>query len=223
MVVLTVPLVDLESTILSLPENQLHGKLIVEVGPLNAPPKAMLLNAFGNSPDIDLLTCHPDPDQCIYESIRIADPRRATQLLDTFFRHHRVEMPAAQHDALDPTFVHGVTAQLVQAVLPQYANGAGAGAAFDTDKNLLELYRYNPAARKQLGLLKDELGEIERELVAKDSYLSASIEMKKKDRQQLLAETKLLLREIAKEGMNDGASFGDPAPERPAPRNSRKK
>lgn len=187
---------DLESTLMSLPLEQLRGKLIVEMGALNTPPKSILLRTFGNEPTIDLMTCHPGEDQCVYESIRVANQRRSTQLLDILFRHHRVEMPAAQHDATDAEFVTAITTKLVEAVLPHH-HGSGDVAH---DAQLLELYRFNPVARKQLGLLKDELGELERELVSKDSYLSASAEMKKKDRQRLLAETKMLLREIVKEG-----------------------
>jgi len=58
-VVLSVPLIRLQEAVDSLPINELRGKLVVDVGPLNNRPKAILLEAFANYPDVDVLVTNP--------------------------------------------------------------------------------------------------------------------------------------------------------------------
>ena len=58
-VVLSVPLIRLQEAVDSLPINELRGKLVVDVGPLNDRPKTILLEAFANYPDIDVLVTNP--------------------------------------------------------------------------------------------------------------------------------------------------------------------
>eukprot|EP00751_Fragilariopsis_kerguelensis_P011613 CAMPEP_0170765012 /NCGR_PEP_ID=MMETSP0733-20121128/4354_1 /TAXON_ID=186038 /ORGANISM="Fragilariopsis kerguelensis, Strain L26-C5" /LENGTH=904 /DNA_ID=CAMNT_0011105787 /DNA_START=319 /DNA_END=3033 /DNA_ORIENTATION=- len=58
-VVLSVPLIALEETVQSLPVEELSGKLVVDIGPLNDHPKAILLEAFANDPTIDVLITNP--------------------------------------------------------------------------------------------------------------------------------------------------------------------
>jgi hypothetical protein len=48
--------------------------------------------------------------------------------------------------------------------------------------------------------LRDNLATLERQLAAKEAYLAASAEMHNRDRQLLLEETRLLLKEVAKNG-----------------------
>jgi hypothetical protein len=62
------------------------------------------------------------------------------------------------------------------------------------------MFKYNSHARDHLNKMRENLVNIERQLVAKESYLAASTEMRNNDRQRLLAETKLLLREVAMNG-----------------------
>lgn len=54
-VVLAVPLIRLQEAVDSLPINELRGKLVVDVAPLNDHPKSILLKAFAKYPDIDIL------------------------------------------------------------------------------------------------------------------------------------------------------------------------
>ena len=91
-VIFAVPIIALEDTIQSLPVNKLKGKLVVEMGVLNAHPKAVMLRAFGDVPDIDILASHPmfpmrgeasggnpyasaswDGRPVIYEKVRVMD------------------------------------------------------------------------------------------------------------------------------------------------------
>jgi len=58
-VVLAVPLIRMQEVIESLPVNELRGKLVVDVSPLNDHPKSIMLEAFANYPDIDVLVTNP--------------------------------------------------------------------------------------------------------------------------------------------------------------------
>jgi len=58
-VVLSVPLIALEETVQSLPVEELSGKLVVDIGPLNDHPKSILFDAFANDPTIDVLITNP--------------------------------------------------------------------------------------------------------------------------------------------------------------------
>lgn len=56
-VVLAVPLIDFQDVVQSLPVDRLRGKLVVDVCPLIAHPKAVMLRSFG--PEVDILCSHP--------------------------------------------------------------------------------------------------------------------------------------------------------------------
>lgn len=58
-VVLAVPIIRMQEVVDSLPINELRGKLVVDVSPLNDHPKSILLEAFANYPDIDVLVTNP--------------------------------------------------------------------------------------------------------------------------------------------------------------------
>jgi len=58
-VVLAIPLIRMQEAVESLPINELRGKLVVDVSPLNDHPKSMLLKTFANYPDIDILVTNP--------------------------------------------------------------------------------------------------------------------------------------------------------------------
>jgi len=58
-VILAVPVIDLEETIAALPVDKLAGKLLVDVSPLNQHPKSILLRAFASHPEIDILVTNP--------------------------------------------------------------------------------------------------------------------------------------------------------------------
>jgi hypothetical protein len=62
------------------------------------------------------------------------------------------------------------------------------------------MYKYskNNSAQKRIKKLRDNLAALECELAARGAYLSAKQEMMNGDRQKLLAETRMLLQELAK-------------------------
>jgi prephenate dehydrogenase len=107
-VILTVPLTALEDTVQSLPVHELKGKLIVEMGVLNQHPKQVLLQAYADYSDIDILAAHPmfrisrgsddndgsdsnspfsatwDNRPVIYEKVRITNYARLESFLKIF-------------------------------------------------------------------------------------------------------------------------------------------
>jgi len=231
-IIFAVPLTALEDTIQSLPVNKLKGKLVVEMGALNAHPKAVMLRAFGDTPDIDILASHPmlsasgtegnpytdsswDGRPMIYEKVRVADVPRCESFLRIFqdARCQMVEMSSEQHDATvaNAEFVTHLTGRLLVGgqLLPptpvsskEYAAlcdvaDMTAGDSFDL---FFSMFKYNSQAREHLAKMRENLANIERQLVAKESYLEASSELRNNDRQRLLAETKMLLQEVAQNG-----------------------
>jgi prephenate dehydrogenase len=232
-VIFAVPLIALEDTVSSLPVNKLKGKLLVEMGVLNAHPKAVMLRAFGDIPEIDILTSHPmfgssitteenpytlsswDGRPMVYEKVRVSNVPRCESFLKIFedSRCQMVEMNSEQHDAsvADAEFVTHLTGRLLvdRQLLPpspvvskEYAAlcdvaDMTAGDSFDL---FFGMFKFNSRAREHLSKMRDNLERLERQLVAKEAYLTASAEMRNNDRQRLLAETKLLLQEVAGSG-----------------------
>jgi arogenate dehydrogenase (NADP+), plant len=246
-VILSVPMIDLEETVDSLPLDSLSGKLVVDVSSLNQHPKAVLLKAFANNPDIDILVTNPmlgpisssrpgmngehsflpassssdwDGRPVVYERVRVMDIPRCDRYLKIFekARCQVVEMNSAQHDdtTADAEFVtHMIGRLLNQDMLPptpvmskeyedltQVADMASA----DSFDMFFGMYKYNERAREHLRTMRENLANLERDLAAREAYLMAKDEMKKGDRQRLLAETRLLLRELAKSGIDGDQS-----------------
>ena len=239
-VILAVPLISLEETINSLPIHELKGKLVVEMGVLNQHPKQLMLQAYGDYTDIDLLTTHPmfrvggidddnsgdskatsqfaaswDNRPVIYDKVRISNFGRLESFLKIFedARCRLVEMSSEQHDGTvaDAEFVTHLIGRLLsdkQMLPPTPVRSKEYSALLDvadmTSNDSFDLFfgmfRYNPRAREHLNKIRDNLASMERQLVAKESYIAASAEMRNNDRQRLLAETKLLLQEVVAAG-----------------------
>lgn len=223
-VVLAVPLVDFEDVVLSLPADRLRGKLVVEVCPLSAYPKSVLLKHLG--PEVDIVSSHPmfgssahddpysgatwDGRPMVYEKVRISDIRRCEAFLNIFgeARCQMVEMTAEQHDAstADAEFVTHLTGRLLDHdLLPATPVTSKEYAALcdvadmtsgDSFDLFFGMFKYNIRAKEHLNKMRENLAQVERQLASKEAYLAASAEMKNNDRQRLIAETKLLLQEI---------------------------
>ena len=236
-IILSVPLIALEDTVNALSSDKVAGKLIVDVSPLNAHPKEVLLNAFVNQPDVDILVTNPmfgpapslngessssaaesslwDGRPLAYERVRINNVRRCEQYLKIFedARTRLVEMESEQHDAstADAEFVtHMVGRLLDDKLLPptpvmshEYSalNEVAAMTSANSFDAFFGMFKHNKRAKEYLMAMRENLADIERKLAAREAYLTAKAEMKQNDRQQLLAETKLLLQELAKTGM----------------------
>jgi arogenate dehydrogenase (NADP+), plant len=241
-IVITVPVIQLEDDLATLPHDAFRGKLVVEMGVLNSYPKSVLLRIFGNYPDVDILTSHAmlgpiqnadgspyagtsswDGRPFVYEKVRIAhDALRCERFLKIFeeARCRMVEMSAEQHDAsiADAEFVTYLTGRLLvdKQLLPPTPVASKEYAALcdvadmtanDSFDLFFGMYKYNDRAKEHMSKMRDNLAHLERQLAAKEAYLAASAEMKNSDRQRLIAETRLLLQEVARESL-----FGQATP-----------
>lgn len=142
-ILLTVPLIKFEDVVYRLPADLFRGKLVVNLSPLNSHPKAVMLQAFENHQDVDLLCSHLmfgsaytsgdsrgansncnsypssmlDGRHMVYEKVRISDVGRCERYLKIFedARCHLVEMTVEQHDAsiADAEFVTHLTGRLL--------------------------------------------------------------------------------------------------------------
>lgn len=149
----------------------------------------------------------------VYEKVRVSNMARCEQFLDIFAeaRCNMVEMNSEQHDnsIADAEFVTHLTGRLLseKRLLPptpvtskEYAAlcdvaDMTAGDSFDM---FFGMFKFNDRAADHLSKMRDNLSQLERQLAAKDAYLAASAEMRNSDRQRLLAETKMLLREVVR-------------------------
>jgi prephenate dehydratase/prephenate dehydrogenase len=217
-VVIAVPMIELEETMESLPLEKLRNKLIVEVCPLNVYPRTVLTRML--PPETDILCANPmvapglplDGVPVVYEKVRISDTRRADCFLSVFERARcqMVEMAGEDHDAYvaDAEFVTHLTGRLLDRnVLPVSPVSSREYAALcdlaemttnDTFDMFYGMFKYNDRAKELLNQMRENLASVERKLAAKEAYLEASAEMKNTDRQKLLAECRMLLKEMAK-------------------------
>ena len=261
-VILAVPMIDLEETIEGLPLDKLAGKVVVDVSPLNQYPKSILLKAFGNQPDIDLLVTNPmfgpasagqrqavngaalspsnaqalaeaanslwDGRPMVYERARVNNIQRCDRYLKIFekARCQVVEMNSDQHDATtaDAEFVtHMVGRLLDQDLLPptpvmskeyEALSEVAEMTSGDSFDLFFGMFKGNPRAKEHLATMRENLASLERQLAAREAYLMAKDEMRKSDRQRLLSETRLLLQELAKNGLDavDSSSTSTSSP-----------
>lgn len=269
---MSVPLIALEETIASLPIEELSGKLVVDIGPLNDHPKSILMDAFANDPTIDVLLTNPllgmlpkeensrtklqkknanggvtvmapsyssgggggsdgtssssslsniwEGRQMIYERSRVANIQRCDKYLKIFenarceiieggggiadsdthditigdaeFMTHMIGRLLDDRELLTPTPIMSKEYKELNKISQMASNGS-----FD---RFYGMYKYskNDSAKKRIKKLRDNLASLECELAARGAYLSAKQEMMKGDRQKLLAETRMLLQELAK-------------------------
>eukprot|EP00980_Cylindrotheca_fusiformis_P030434 scaffold24801_cov181-Cylindrotheca_fusiformis.AAC.12 len=233
-VILSVPMIDFEECVYALPADQLAGKLLVDVCPLNMEPRNVMLKAFRDAPDIDILVTNPmfgvyspngkgplspnamddswDGRPMVYEKVRVSDMQRCDRYLQIFeeARCQVVEMASDQHDAstADAEFVTRLVGRLLDhKLLPptpvtskEYSalNDVAEMASSDSFDLFFGMYKYNERAQGYIASLRESLAAIERQLAGREAYFAAKAEMRKSDRQQLLAETRLLFQELAK-------------------------
>ena len=224
-VVLSVPLVDFEEAVQSLPLDKLKGKLVVEVCRLGVHPKEVLLQYMPQS--VDIISSTPmfgpgssseswDGLPLLFEKIRVSDSRRAQKYLKIFEdeRCRMVEMRVEDSDAsiADAEFITHLTGRLLNRdTLPptivsskEYAalRDVAEMTAADTFELFYGLFKYNPNASMHLNAMRDNLAKIERQIASKEAYLTAKAELQNDERQRLLAECKDLLKEVM--AHNDG-------------------
>mmetsp|Transcript_61913 Transcript_61913/g.72385 ORF Transcript_61913/g.72385 Transcript_61913/m.72385 type:complete len:726 (+) Transcript_61913:164-2341(+) len=220
-VIISVPMIEFEEIVSSLPKSCLHGKLIVEVCPMSSHPKSILMKYL--PPDADIICSNPmfgptssssswDGLPFVYEKARVADNRRAEQFLSIFSnaRCKMVELSAEQHDSstADAEFITHLTGRLLDCdLLPPTPVTSKEYAALldvadmtsaDTFDLFYGMYKYNKNSKKYLNKMRENLALLERQLAAKEAYIAAKSEMQSNERQRLIAECRSLLQEVSK-------------------------
>lgn len=224
-VVINVPLEDYEEAIQDFSVNDLKGKLIVDNSVMNDYPKSLLLEKFGEHPEIDILVTHPmlrmscsdkswSGRPVVYEKVRVTDTTRCDRFLKVYSDEgcKMVEMSSDEHDSSvgDAEFVTHLTGRLLsegnQSLLPaspvrsrEYAALTEVAECIDGTPfdRFYSFYKYNARAAKYLSTMRDNLASLERQLAAREAYLQASNEMRDKQRLQLLRETRELMIQAA--------------------------
>ncbi len=118
-----------------------------------------------------------------------------------------IEMSCEQHDeyAANSQFITHITGRMLwqQNLVPTPIDTKG----FQTVLNLVEnvrkdsfdlffgLYYYNAHASDQLRKIREALAQVERQLAAKEAYLAAKSEVAAEQRNRVLEECRLLIRE----------------------------
>lgn len=151
----------------------------------------------------------------VYEKVRVLnDPTRAQAFLD-IFSHARckmMEMTAEQHDVYtaNAEFVTHLTGRLLNSksllfptpiVSKEYELLKNVVKMTDSDSFDLfyGMFKFNEEnAKSHIREMKERLAKIEMQLAAKEAYLAAKAEMQNDDRQRLMQECEILLREVAK-------------------------
>lgn len=184
-----------------------------------------MIAAVASTEDNPYASSSWDGRPMVYDKIRISDVSRFERYLKIFSeaRCQLVEMSAEQHDEsiANAEFVTHLTGRLLadKQLLPpspvvskEYAAlcdvaDVTAGDSFDL---FFGMFKYNDRAKDHIVKMRENLSRLERQLAAKEAYLAASTEMRNSDRQRLLAETKMLLREIMANGDLMGTATGSP-------------
>lgn len=126
-----------------------------------------------------------------------------------------IEMSCELHDqyAANSQFITHLTGRILwqQNLSPTPIDTKG----FQTVLNLVEntckdsfdlffgLYFYNSYASSQLQNIREALAQVERQLAAKEAYLSARAEMNSGERTRVLEECKSLMKEVLEENRAD--------------------
>ncbi len=226
--VISVPMIEFESAISSLPKDLLQNKLVVEVCPLGVKPKSILLEKLPENTDIICSNPMFGPSSSswngqpmVYDSVRVRNQRVAEAFLNVFesSRCQMVRMTAEQQDAhmADAEFVTHLAGRLLGygKTLPPTPVSSKEYAALcdvtdmtsgDTFDQFYGMYKYNPRAKDHIAKLRENLAKVERQLAAKEAFLAAKAELQNTDRQRLIAECRQLLHEVAKKGSSSGVT-----------------
>ena len=221
---ITAPLLELEDRISSLPSASLSNTLIVCMSPLLEHPSRVLLSRL--PPDADVIVAHPmfgpppedgkgvDGLPFVYSKVRVRDQLRADRLLSAISdgRCKMSEMSPTEHDEYTASsqfctklFGNLLAKQDLVASpvnVPAFESlvevmDAQVDDAFD---DFYSFYKMCPKSSEVIGRLRDSLGEIERKIAAKSSYIEAKREMREDDRKDVMDEVRRMLRDIENEG-----------------------
>jgi len=220
-ILFSVSIISFEDVLRGMPKDILKGKLIVDVLSVKSHAKDVMLKLLPD--DCDVLCTHPmfGPESgkygwqglpFLYEKVRVykANAERCDAFLNVWEaeRCKMIEMTCEQHDeyAANSQFITHLTGRILwqQNLVPTPIDTKG----FQTVLNLVEntckdsfdlffgLYFYNAYASSQIHKIREALAQVERQLAAKEAYLAAKAEVSRDQRDRILEECRVLMREV---------------------------
>jgi prephenate dehydrogenase len=218
-ILVSVSIISFEEVLSKIPKEMLKGKLVVDVLSVKMHARDTMLALL--PPECDILCTHPmfGPESgkfgwqgmpFLYDKIRINDVDRCERFLSIWEaeRCKMIEMSCEQHDeyAANSQFITHLTGRILgqQNLSPTPIDTKG----FQTVLNLVEntckdsfdlffgLYFYNTHAASQLQNIREALSRVERQLAAKEAYLTAKAELSADQRSRILEECRALIRDV---------------------------
>mmetsp|Transcript_20144 Transcript_20144/g.29768 ORF Transcript_20144/g.29768 Transcript_20144/m.29768 type:complete len:687 (+) Transcript_20144:16-2076(+) len=219
-VLFSVSILSFQEVVKSIPIEYLKGKLIVEVLSVKTHPKEVLLENLSN--DCDILCTHPmfGPESglngwqnlpFVYEKVRISNGQRADKFISIWEKERckMVELTCEKHDeyAANSQFITHLLGRILgeQCLMNTPIDTRG----FQNVLRLMEttcsdsfdlfygLYKFNAHSHSTLKSLRESFAQVERQLAAKEAYVSAKQEMAVDERKKILSEVRELLQEAA--------------------------
>mmetsp|Transcript_15242 Transcript_15242/g.31346 ORF Transcript_15242/g.31346 Transcript_15242/m.31346 type:complete len:736 (-) Transcript_15242:133-2340(-) len=217
-VLFSVSILSFEEVLRSISPSDLREKLVVDVLSVKAMPKALLKEVLPE--DTDVLCTHPmfGPESApnswqslpfVYEQVRINNFQRCHQFLHIFEseRCNMIEMSAELHDkySLEPQFVTHLMGRIIgeQKLRSTPVDMAGfkhaqrladvtCGDSFDL---FFALFKHTPKAAATIASVRESMASVERQLAAKEAFLSAQAEYKQTERGNMLREFRAAIKE----------------------------
>eukprot|EP01041_Mallomonas_annulata_P001057 gene1057-2067_t len=218
-ILFAVSIISFEEVLRMIPKDILKGKLIVDVLSVKCHPKQTMLQLLPE--DCDILCTHPmfGPESgkngwqglpFIYDKVRIQDTDRLNRFLSTWEaeRCKMIEMTSEQHDeyAANSQFITHLTGRILwqQNLIPTPIDTNGFKTVLKLVDNTCSdsfdlffgLYHYNKHAPMQLQNIREALSRVERQLAAKEAYLAARAEATADQRNRILDECRMLIKEV---------------------------
>ena len=221
-ILISTSIISFEDVLRSLPKELVEGKLVVDVLSVKKHAKITMLNEL--PPDCDILCTHPmfGPESgkygwaglpFLFDKVRVSNVNRCEKFLKIFEQERckMIEMSCEQHDeyAASSQFITHLTGRILwqQNLVPTPIDTKG----FQTVLSLVEntcsdsfdlffgLYYYNDYAQVLLRDLREAMARVERQLAAKEAYITAKKEASKNDRQAMIEEVRSLIGEVLKD------------------------
>lgn len=220
-ILISTSIISFEEVLRSLPKELVRGKLVVDVLSVKGHAKTTMLNELPS--DCDILCTHPmfGPESgkygwaglpFLYDKIRITDVNRCEKFLKIFEKERckMIEMSCEQHDeyAASSQFITHLTGRILwqQNLSPTPIDTKGFQTVLSLVDNTCSdsfdlffgLYYYNDYAQTLLRDLREAMARVERQLAAKEAYLTAQKEAKSEDRAAMINELRSLMNEAMK-------------------------
>ena len=230
-ILISTSIISFEDVLRSLPKELLRGKLIVDVLSVKEHAKKAMLSEL--PVDCDILCTHPmfGPESgkygwtglpFLYEKVRISDVNRCEKFLKIFEKERckMIEMSCEQHDeyAASSQFITHLTGRILwqQNLAPTPIDTKGFQTVLSLVDNTCSdsfdlffgLYYYNDHAQVLLRDLREAMSRVERQLAAKEAYITAQKEASRNDRKAMINEVRNIIGEALKDREEKGQGQG---------------